>query len=632
MTMCGIAGILSREEPVSARDAAAVRRMMAAQTHRGPDDEALHQQGAVVLGHRRLKVIDLSDAGRQPMSNRERTIWVLHNGEIYNFGELRQELVGQGYSFRSRTDTEVLVHGYLAWGVERLLSRLRGMFAFVLYDGRFPESPSLVLARDRFGIKPLYYYCDSERWVFASEVQALLMSGMIVDDENPEALIRFLQLGSVPKPLTTVKKVLAVPAGHYILVGLRHSVLKQYWALNSLLERSESRETRNPATAPPRTRTMLEESTRLHLVSDVPLGVFLSGGIDSSALVVLASRFRESSLTTLSVVFEEPEWSEALHARRVAQIYRTEHHEVLVRSADFFQSLPKIFRVMDQPTVDGVNTYFVSQAAREVGLTVVLSGAGADELFLGYPHFQNATALTLLFSLLRFVPFRGAVIRIMGKAGALAGRSGLDKLAYLNGPTVDSSYMFFRGLFSPSQIQDLLGIGEKELQAFGPAVPPIPGDARESAVSRLSLMELTCYLQNQLLTDTDFMSMAHSIETRVPFLDHPLVEFVFALPTEIKLERRTPKPLLLKAVREGLPREVWDRPKKGFTFPFARWLRERPQELRERSLDQHLFRRCEVESVWKAFLAGRVHWSRVWALVVLSELEAKRGRRHVALE
>lgn len=625
--MCGIAGIVTFSKKTSSEDLTAVTRMMDTQIHRGPDGFGMHRDTRAVLGHRRLAILDLSEAGRQPMSNEDGTVWVTYNGEIYNFHELREELRRRGHQFRSQTDSEVLVHGYEEWGIEELLRRLRGMFAFGLYDARASGAgPCLILAKDRFGIKPLYYSYQQKngRIIFASEVQALLKSGLVADERDPAALVRFLQFGSVPVPFTTHRKVLALPAGHFAVAERAGFRLKQYWSLDSSLACVSTALSRpnleattpEPGEAAAQTRALLDESIRGHLLSDVPLGVFLSGGLDSSALVALASRFRDKPLTTVSIVFEEADYTEAPYSRMVAKQYGTDHREVLLRSKDLIECMPRLFAAMDQPTVDGVNTYLVSKAAKEAGLTVVLSGTGGDEVFLGYSHFKQAQALETSWRLYKGLP-RGIRKGLLGGArvaGALAGRSGLEKLAYLDSPDDMSFYLMVRGLFAPRQIQDLLGVGEKEIDATRP--PPSDGAPRRSLVHALTLLEFGNYLQNQLLKDTDVMSMAHSIETRVPYLDHPLVEYVAGLPVGLKLRNGVNKPVLVAAASDGLPPEVWQRPKMGFTFPFATWLKESSEELQTRCLEAKLFDTPAVERVWQDFRQGRAHWSRPWALLI----------------
>ena len=331
-------------------------------------------------------------------------------------------------------------------------------------------------------------------------------------------------------------------------------------------------------------------------------------------------------MSTLSIAFEESAYSEASYARLVAERYGTAHREVVLRARDLFDSMPAIFAAMDEPTVDGVNTYFVSEAAKRAGLTVVLSGMGGDELFFGYGHFRRGAALDRLRRLLAAVPVqaRRALIHAALRGGVTVGRPGLDRLQYLEQPSPDNVYLLVRGLFSPRQIQDLLGIGQAEFEAWGPALPPVDDSRVGGTLGAFGTLEFSHYLQNQLLKDADVMSMAHSVETRVPYLDHRLVEYVMGLPPALKLDRRRPKPLLLEALGDSLPREVWDRPKMGFTFPFQLWMKERAGDLEAASASTNWLERSAVQAVWREYRAGRVHWSRPWTLVVLAAFEACR--------
>jgi asparagine synthase (glutamine-hydrolysing) len=625
--MCGIAGLFNFKHCTTFDDLSAVRRMNDGQAHRGPDADVVmalpFAESVAVFGHRRLAIIDLSDAGKQPMSNAAETIWVSYNGEIYNFQSLRDELLKSGYRFRSRTDTEVLICGYEAWGIDGLLARLRGMFAFALLDVRRPEQARLILARDRFGIKPLYYHQDDERLLFASEVRALLKSGMIADARDPRAVIRFLQFGSVPSPLTTIKGVYSLAAGHYLIADAEGCSIKKYWELTDYLLQSTDPVQAKDAAA--ETRHLLEEAVNLHLISDVPLGVFLSGGIDSSALVALASQFREEPLTTLSVVFEEDDFSEARYARLMAEKYHTDHHEILLRSEEFYEELPRVFASMDQPTVDGVNTYFVSRAARQAGLTVVLAGTGGDEVFLGYPYhkraYKNGTLLKKVIGAPQAV--RGAFLGGAAKLGARLTRKDLGKLQYLTRPASDENiYLMFRGLFNRQQIQTLLGVGDREFNELMAEGEPIAGSSSHPLIDLITEGEFKYFLQNQLLKDTDFMGMAFSLEGRVPFLDHKLVEYVLSVAVREKLADGMSKPLLVKALGERLPEAIWNRPKMGFTFPFGVWMKSLGGELRAKIHEQNAFEPRAVDRIWQQFETGQLHWSRAWALVAIASCES----------
>ena len=354
--MCGIAGLFRAGGGIGPEDVRAVERATAAQRHRGPDDSGMYEDSRAVLGFRRLSIIDLSPAGHQPMGNEDGSVWVVYNGEIYNYRELRPELVARGHVFRSQSDTEILIHGYEEWGIEGLLERLRGMYALALYDSR---KALCILARDRFGIKPLYYHQGprQERLTFASEVKALVRSGLAPDERNREGIIGFLLFGSVPSPLTSVRGVECLPAGHYLVAGREGTSVHKYWDMHAAAAGSGGESEADLA-------AVLQDAVSRHLISDVPVGIFLSGGVDSAGLVALA-RHSRSRISTLTVVFDEKEFSEAALARRVAERFGTDHQEVRVTGEDFIAELPKLLAAMDQPTNDGVNTYFVSRAARQ---------------------------------------------------------------------------------------------------------------------------------------------------------------------------------------------------------------------------------------------------------------------------
>lgn len=605
--MCRIAGIIDFNKSLGYEIKPALISMRDVMTHGGPDDAGfyLNNDLGIALGHRRLSIIDLSSLGHQPMSNSDETIWITYNGEIYNFQELKDDLIKIGYHFKSRTDTEVLIYGYEEWGIEKLLFRLRGMFAFAILDLRNP-SYKLFLAKDRFGIKPLYYYKDKEKFVFASEVRAILRSGLVPDEKSLEAMVRFLQLGSVPVPLTTVKNVFALPSGHYIEITPEKFNIKQYYNLAEVFSSKEN-ENISFEEAAGQTRKLLEESVKLHLVSDVPVGVFLSGGIDSSSLVSIASQMQEKPLTTLSIVFDEKNYSESYYSNLVSKQFKTNHNELLITKSDFANELPKIFEAMDESSINGVNVYFVSKAAREVGLTVVLSGIGGDEVFLGYSHFQKARLLELFKKSPKLL--QKTLISMFYKF------KGFEKLSYLNNFSTEGAYLLFRGLFTSLQIQALLGLSENELKeetqlAFN-------GPLGHELVKSFDYFEFKHYLQNQILKDTDFMSMRHAIEVRVPFLDHKLFEYVFNLPASIKFhDKKVNKSLLVKALRNELPKKIWNRPKMGFTLPFNNWIKKEWEMFQEISLDQDIFDKKVIKEIWRNYLNGKVHWSRVWALVV----------------
>ena len=617
--MCGIAGLLKIHEPSTPDDSAAVERMTYAQSHRGPDGSGLYRDSHVVLGHRRLSIIDLSDAGKQPMANEDGTIWVTYNGELYNFADLRADLYARGYHFRSRTDTEVLLHGYDAWGEEGLLARLRGMFAFALYDARTP-APRLILARDRLGKKPLYYTWNGSRCLFASELKALLASGLFDRRLNPAALVAYLTFGSVPAPLTMIDGIAALSPGHYLILHEGKLTQRRYWYPCFVEDQRLS-----AADTVARVQDLLREAVRLRLISDVPLGAFLSGGIDSSAIVALMRDITGSTIRTFSMVFREPEFSEGAFAQCIAQRFSTEHTAYEVTGDEVLHELPQMIWAMDQPSIDGINTYFVSKVTRQSGTIVALSGVGGDEVFGGYQTFALLPRLYRAAQVAHAVP--GGAWMVDQALALRASTSRLHKLrtVFRHVPTPETAYLALRGLFLDGDLPALVSpdLLAQAASGFAPLayLQELTAPQNGAGLRNLtSLLELRTYMHNQLLRDTDVMSMAHSLEVRTPLLDHVLVEFLASVPMRIKFAGR-PKSLLLHALNGRLPREVVERPKGTFTFPFPRWFtgawRQTIEDCLHRLKDTEVLDPKAGWAVWQGFLQGRMHWSRVWALVVL---------------
>jgi asparagine synthase (glutamine-hydrolysing) len=610
--MCGISGFYSLAGPVRREHAEATRRVTSRLAHRGPDDCGFFEDGAVVLGHRRLSILDLSPGGHQPMSNEDATVWVTFNGEIYNFLELRKNLVDAGHRFLSRSDTEVLIHGYEEWGVEKLLEKLRGMFAFALYDA---AKPQLILARDRFGIKPLYYATGPEDgWMaFASETKALVNGGLASPELDRRALAGYLLFGSIPAPWTIRKRVRCLPAGHYMVLSRGGGNLepRRYWDFAEATANERQRSTA------PSIAESLQEAVASHLISDAPLGVFLSGGMDSAAIAAIASRAHAGPLQTLTVTFGEGAYDEAEDARAASRAFATDHHELRITSSDFLNEMPSFLAAMDQPSNDGVNTYFVSKAAREIGLKVVLSGLGGDEVFWGYRHYSwlegRMPWLKMLLGLPR--PLRRGVLAASSLYGQATGQEKWRRLGYLSGrPTAGGLYFMARGFFPALQVSRLLGVSGGELKNLVEEV--LASDAQTDGAA-FNQLEMRRYLHDQLLRDADVFSMAHSIETRIPFLDHELACRAACLPASAKRPNGVNKPALLAALPHPIVAAAAHRKKMGFTFPIGQWLADNIEPMREMaqhsdSLDAH-----EAGRLFRAFGAGRLHWSRAWAMVVL---------------
>jgi asparagine synthase (glutamine-hydrolysing) len=615
--MCGIAGVLvyRGDEPVDARQLEALRD---AQRHRGPDDAGLWiaEHGRAGLAHRRLSIVDLSPRGHQPMATADGRFHVVYNGEVYNFLELRAELEARGHAFVSTSDTEVLLHGYREWGIA-LLDRLRGMFAFALYDAERRET---LLARDPLGIKPLYVTDDGARLSFASEVQPLrrvVGSGGL----DPEGLATYLLWGSIAPPRTLYRGIRALPAGSWLRVreGFVEGPIS-YFELERELGRSEAM---SEEEAGARLRAALEDSTQQHLIADVPVGAFLSGGVDSSALVGLLSQLHPEPIRTVTLSFDVPALDEGLLAAEAARLYGTDHHEIKLGIDEVRDRIPAAIRALDQPSLDGINTYFVSEAAVKAGLKVAVSGVGGDELFGGYESFWRVPQVRATHDRLAAVPGLRPLLPPLGRLLERAPRTRRGAKfarALVYGGDDLGAYYVERGLFSPAEVRALLA------PEFAGAVDACEPRAALGArvdldalpeEERVSAMEFRQYLQVQLLRDTDAMSMRHSLEVRTPLVDVELLRAASRVPA--LLRRAGPaKRRLREAPRPPVPEALWNRTKQGFTLPFEHWMRTGGIPLRmpeHESLHAPALRRMA-----EAFTRGRVHFSRVWALLVLREL------------
>lgn len=608
--MCGIAGAFSSRDVRGL-----VAQMSEAVRHRGPDGEGLasitraNGAPAGAFGHRRLAILDPSPAGLQPMRTPDGRYTLSYNGELYNFLELREELRREGAVFRSDTDTEVLLLGWAMHGA-RWLERLRGMFAFAMWDGTAGRG---WLVRDPFGIKPLYAARSGEDVLFASEIRALLASGRLSGRLSREAVAGYLATGSAIEPFTIIEDVQALPAGTLSAVTVEDGIARLGepvpYAAPAPFPAPDAHREQDERVAHLRVRDAIRDSVVKHLVSDVPVGLFLSGGLDSSALVALASEAGAVSLETFTVTFSELGFDESRIARLVARRYRTSHHEIPLTGADLLGALPAAFLAMDQPSMDGINTFVVSAAVRAHGVKVALSGLGGDELFAGYPSFRRAARLR---------PFWRMPRALRSATAAMAERSGgmrASKAALLMRETTPAraAYRASRMLFGAPRVIELTG---------GQAPPPAPAPPDGlSLLEQVSWYETTGYMRNVLLRDGDVFSMAHGLELRVPLVDLE-VAAAAAVVDPLRLRPRVQKPLLLGAVRDLLPREVWDRPKQGFALPFDRWMRADLRHEVEAAFTGDRFARVgmDVESarqVWARFLRREVGWSRPWALYTL---------------
>ena len=634
--MCGICGVIG---PAADQG---VDRMVAAMGHRGPDDSGQFEDKGFALGHTRLAIIDTSAGAHQPMSNPNGSVWIAYNGEAYNYREERVQLAQKGHVFTTSSDTEVVLRLYEQYGIE-FLSHLRGMFALAIYDRRGPR-PRLLLARDPFGIKPLLYSQIGESLIFASELKALLASGLVERRIDPMALRLVLAHGSVPQPMSIVAGVQSLLPGHFLIHEASSAHIERYWGL--AVDRYSALRDQPYHEMVRALRSILEESVKLQMISDVPIGAFLSGGIDSGITAALMARLGGKQLKTFSVGFgaEGAAIDETDAARQVADYIGSDHSRVLVTGQDMLDNLPHFVRALDQPSVDGVNSYFVSRAARQ-SVTVAVSGTGGDELFAGYPWYAEMAR----FRALHYEPRFGT--RQQSLLGSLARSRFLDPLLRTpGGKIIDRArslgdflphYARQHRVFGESGAAQILArdweISSRAALTSSQVAASCDELPSGTAIERVTALCLRGYTQNQLLRDIDAVSMSHSLEVRVPFLDPQIADFALSLPDVTKVGeaalrgdqmrgsyRETGvKRILIDAGADLLPPGFDMEEKRGFSMPFDAWLRG---ELREVLLDglsrttvqrRGLFRPDEVQRRVCSFLEGRSSWIYPWLLLVI---------------
>ena len=613
--MCGITGKFNFE-PANPVDSSTLRAMTTVMAHRGPDADGFFLGTGIGLGHRRLSIIDLS-TGAQPLSNENGSLWVIFNGEIYNFAEIRSELVQRGHRFRTSSDTEVIVHAYEEWG-EKSIERLRGMFAFAIWDTRRRR---LLLVRDRVGVKPLYYAVTAAGVTFGSELKALLQDPDVPRDWSPEAVDAYLALQYVPTPYTIYRGVQKLPAGHLLIAEDGRVEIKSYWDLQFTGDGDDAREDEYLD----RLEALVDESIRLRLVSDVPLGAFLSGGIDSSA-VVAAMATSGGRVVTTSVGFDEQAFNELEYAREVARHLGIEQHERIVRP-DIVDLLPKLAWHFDEPFADSsaVPTYYVSAAARE-HVTVALSGDGGDELWAGYArHRVERWELAAR----RWLGASGS--RFMGQLATWLPRTvkGARSLGHLSLAPADAcarkhAYGLFDGSAGTSLYASDFAHQVRDADPFAGFRRAYAACRSTDPLDRALYVDVKTYLVDDIMTKVDRMSMAVSLEAREPLLDHRLLEFAATVPTTLKLKNGRSKYLLRRLLERRVPKAIVERPKHGFEAPVGEWLRGPlapivsdlllDGRLRERGI----FEEKAVADLWREHRTGaRDHRHRLWSLVML---------------
>ena len=609
--MCGINGILSYKNTNELQNT--IAQMNQALVHRGPDSEGVEIHNNIAFGHRRLSIIDLSNAGAQPISDSTKRYSLICNGELYNYKSLKKEL--HSYKFKSTSDNEVILAAYIKWG-KSCLNRFEGMYAFAILD---KKENSIFIARDRMGIKPLYYFKSDQAFIFSSEIKALLSSNHVPRTINKRAIFDYLRYQTVHAPQTMIKDVKMLMPGHYIKINNNETKIQKYWELPqhfSGTEKSYDEVKKN-------VKELMYSSIEKRMMSDVPLGAFLSGGIDSSIITGIMSELSHQKINSFSVNFAEPEFSEGKYARIIAKQFNTNHTEILLKPKDFLHNLPQALKYTDHPSGDGPNSYIVSKVTKEAGITVALSGLGGDELFAGYDIFKQTHSL-LNNRLLQNTPalFRKTGAKLLSiikkdiRSQKIAEILGKDKLNFQH------IYPVSRLLFTEKQFNSFFV--EKEIPAnqvqnmlcnfnLGP----------DNILSNVSRAEINSYMQNILLRDTDQMSMASSLEVRVPFLDHKLVEYVLQLPDKYKY-LHTPKKLLTDSINI-LPDSIINRPKMGFVLPWDLWLKNElfnfSDERIKNTAARSFFNEKAILKLWSDFLQAKVNtsWARLWVFIVLED-------------
>jgi len=588
--MCRIAGIISeRLSQAEIRDK--VKLMCRALKHGGPDDEGIFEDESahIAFGHRRLSIIDLSSNGHQPMADVGQNAWITFNGEIYNYPELKTELLQLGAQFNSGTDTEVILQAYLNWGTAAF-AKLRGMFAFALYD---VNKALTYLVRDTAGIKPLYYSAVNNGLCFASEVRAFKQAGLATEND-PDWQIRLLAFGHIPEPYTTLKNVSCLPKGYFLCWNNQNAgyTLNKYQVddlQNIVTDENEAYRLIHDA---------LSQSVNRQLIADAPIGVFLSGGIDSSLLTLLANQQKKEQLKTISIFFDEKSYDERSYQNIINNKINGQNFSHLVRQSDFEACFPQIINAMDMPTTDGINSWFISKYAHDDGLKAVLSGVGADELFGGYPSFNR-------------IKYLGYLRKLPSWIFKLSGRFLPDHykrltLLAVNHPVAD--YLALRGLFSLTDISAVLDTSVDHIHdvLFGSTLSPAPSGYN---YEHAEWFETHFYMQNQLLRDTDVMSMNHGLEVRVPFLDEDFSQTARAIAPDIRFNRKQPKKLLIDSFNGLIPSEIWNRPKMGFTFPLQQWMNGHKQ-----ISNTDNYKGKAAQNIIKLFKNNGIHWSKAFAL------------------
>jgi asparagine synthase (glutamine-hydrolysing) len=604
--MCGISAIIHPKEKHLVR--ATLERMNAAMTHRGPDADGIYTNENIGLGHRRLSIIDTENSANQPMLSSNKKWIIAFNGEIYNYVELKAKEL-QGVSFQTESDTEVILELFQKHGIE-CLSKLKGMFAFVLHN---IETSETFVVRDRYGMKPLYYSMQKTECVIASELRALLASDAVPRKLNRVALEEYVETQTVCAPNTLIENVQLLEAGHYLHFKKNETEKHCYYRLlgDTSYELSDKKSTQELL------RSTLRESVMQHMRADVPFGAFLSGGIDSSLLVGLMSEVRSEKINTFQISFEEEAFDERKYAQLVAKKFNTDHHEINLSEDVFLQDIPAAVAAIDFPSGDGPNTFAVSKAAKEAGITVAISGLGGDELFAGYPVFQYMQSIEKSFLLKLSYPLRKSASVLLNTISSSRSLRKKAELLGLPKANLASAFPLIRNVWKANELITRTTKHFEIENNFN-----FIFEKNAPLLNRVSAAEIESYMQHVLLRDSDQMSMAHSLEIRVPFLDHAVVELATHLSTNLK-NPTSPKKFLTESFADLLPHEVVNRKKMGFTLPWNVWMKNELRDFTEQGfivLYEHAVVNEKVlGNAWHKFLNGNEEKSFIsfWHLSVL---------------
>ena len=613
--MCGINGIFKFSGITYSKSL--IQNMNERMAHRGPDADKIYCDDFVHFGHRRLSIIDTDSRADQPFLSEDKRYVLIFNGEIYNFKSLKSSL--PDYNFVTDSDTELVLAAYMKWG-EQCVKYFNGMFAFAVWD---TKERSLFIARDRIGIKPLYYAMDDDQIIFSSSVKSILSTGLVKPRLNPESVVDYLRFQTVHAPMTIIQDIYSLMPGQFMVLNDEKQVIKTYWSPVDNYQVVKPKHSEIVLNI----QNKLSESVERRLMSDVPFGAFLSGGIDSSIIVALMAQKHQQKVDTFSVVFSENEFSEAKYAQQIAQQYQTNHHEIQLSVNEFKDLIPEGLSFLDHPSGDGLNTYVVSKKTKAAGITMALSGLGGDELFGGYSIFNQVPQVQSKKWLSSFPNYArkqlGNVYDFVKKDVASGKIKALLKQEYFD---TEYIYQFYRQVLMDDQVSRLINLKKLPLnQSFkiahelvgyntkGWALPPL---------SRISVAEFSTYMTNVLLRDSDQMSMASALEVRVPFLDHELVEYVLGIPDPVK-RPTSPKKLLVESFQDLIPEEIYNREKMGFVLPYEKWMRTELRSFCQSNLNNlkrlAIFNDSGIDMLWQKFEKHdkKVTWSRIWPLVVL---------------